>query len=820
MVQRHSGRGLRGLSNTLAGLIILSFMLVAVLPFIVNVVTGGAQASLRVASLAAEEVKAAKPSLNVTLDVDASTANTKVYKIENIGSKMVDVEALLVEASNGQAYVVVPGNCTSPCTLPGTTTIVDVDPAVFSEPLPNGVLRILPRGLAYVKITNGRLLGVVDIYGGYVTPQTPTISQVTVAQYAEYAAVAGSVQTNYFQLSNYTDLSDLLNSNDVALVTDPADETSDPDILWQNMLESVCLVDGDWVEGGFQPLLVKEEIRGILVYNIQPLAGGFVIGGAKPHIYSEPYYGSGFFGTFYSIAPFNYSSAGVIAAYNDPNNWFVIFLVPDIDDIIRQKGGKSKNITYDSANMYSVSRITNDYVLNDLLAKLGEHVYNSYATVLQSVVVADSAEPETYRTNLAFDTRNLGLVATVLLEDNGTEYITFYCPPHALTADKLPDGYLNITLNQPCPGVYVHIDNYVFDEDYVTAGAGEITGSIETPSYILVQPDAYIEFNGTYIGSVNDGSALARLNGYSFKKLDESSATPGVWTPIKVKVNGLTSMLQTKVSILEYDYTANDYRYVYYERNSTKAFGFYYYSGAILPSGTHVSYGIHIYGLVNASITLFEFEDGATSGLEAYTMFLDTDSNGLNELIFMTEDNYVGYSNTVDENNDELLATLGLIKGYAYNKGTGCLDYTPSVMYLKFLDRYAVNGSEIAQVSVQVRYKFHDAAGDDVDDVDDPMEFLMTFRLIDSEGNVYSTTDYIYQQLMGIEDTWPPNMNWVSDSVFLLVPNENKMFYIVFGVNDPYAGWREDNGDIDFTYVDDLEFTIAIEWLGMWYLHR
>ncbi len=799
MVLRYSERGLRGLSNTLAGLIILSFMLVAVLPFIVNVVTGGAQASLRVASLAAEEVKAAKPSLNVTLDVDASTANTKVYKMENIGSKTVDVEALLVEASNGQAYIVVPGNCTNPCTLPGTTTIVDVDPAVFSEPLPNGVLRILPRGLAYVKITNGRLLGVVDIYGGYVSPQSPTISQVTVAQYAEYAAVAGSVQTNYFQLSNYTDLSDLLDSSDVALVTDPADETSDPDILWTGMLQANCLVDGDNETGGFtvDPNLQKMSLRGFVLYNVQLLGGSFALGGVKTVKYTEPYYGSGLFATFYSFAPFNDTEPGVVVAYRSAGNWFAIFMLPDDGEAV----------------VYQFTGPSLDAAMGELYSVLLGHVYGGLVSSTYSLYRSDEGG---YPANIMFDTNNWGLIATVYISSD--EYVTFYCPPEAIDASSDASG-LKIVLSEECNAV----SNY---RGYLWRGYVD-PGDVWRPSYVFIPSGYYKEVNGTYIGYVADRRATAyiryTLNAIAIRTADAYF----MWEPVKLKVTGNTTTLNTTVHIYVEEYWTVGGRLVrpidewteHYERDGSKAFGFYYYSGALLPEAVsadtaylnHISYGFRAYGLANATLTLFRFTPGQTSGLEAYTAFLDTDGNGMTEMIFMTEDAYTGNEDSWDDwYTSRYLYAPGL-GGLVWNEGVGCLDRTLNVAYLKFLNEYAVNGSQIVEVSIQIRYTFHDNAGSDVNDVRDPMAFLMTFRLVDDEGNVYSTSDYIYQQLQNLEDTWPPNTNWVSDSVFLLVPNENRLFYVVFGFNDPY--WWDSQGN-------DPDFTIAIEWLGMWYLHR
>jgi hypothetical protein len=232
-------------------------------------------------------------------------------------------------------------------------------------------------------------------------------------------------------------------------------------------------------------------------------------------------------------------------------------------------------------------------------------------------------------------------------------------------------------------------------------------------------------------------------------------------------------------------------------------------------------------------------QPGITSGLDPFFIISDTDGNGFPELIFTDEwvkpgpvykirglgsaYEYYDFSNVYID--DSLNEIWNPILRVGYTEPLGCthvVSDTSKFLYLKFAGDYAVSsGSEIAEVSIQIRYTFHDALGGDIDEVDDPKAGIWGFFVVDEDGSVVSSSVYIYQQLSVIEDTWPPNENFISVSAYLPIPDRNETFYIAWGVTDPYL-YRHVSCQLSSScgYISDLDYTLRVEWIGMWYLHR
>ncbi len=265
-------------------------------------------------------------------------------------------------------------------------------------------------------------------------------------------------------------------------------------------------------------------------------------------------------------------------------------------------------------------------------------------------------------------------------------------------------------------------------------------------------------------------------------------------------------------------------------KRGVDAFGVYLYGGEYLSTESGTSYVYYyvrdLYG-EDGYISVFRFQLGTTSGLRPYMVLADTDGNGLTELVLIDE--WFGpdyYSNGYTDLSDIIGASIinyrdrysyhpaiGLTDAYV---GYGCIAKTLRYFYIKFGGQYAVNGSQIAEVSVQIRFSFHDNVAGDVDEVDNSTTGLWGFALVNSNGTEISSSLYNYQQLAPLEDTWPISMPFQSQSVYLPVPAKPELYYVVFKFGDPYSYVYSASSLIH----DDVDMTIRVEWLGIWYLHR
>ena len=69
-----------------------------------------------------------------------------------------------------------------------------------------------------------------------------------------------------------------------------------------------------------------------------------------------------------------------------------------------------------------------------------------------------------------------------------------------------------------------------------------------------------------------------------------------------------------------------------------------------------------------------------------------------------------------------------------------------------------------------------------------------------------------------MEDTYPPNKNFLVQTISLIVPDTpGKTYYISIMFQDPYSNCYIDSVVCGY---DDGDFTLAIEWLGVVYYAR
>ncbi len=800
------GRGLRGISNTIAGLIVFTFVALALIPLLLNIFVTNTQGAVQLAQALQHRIAAASQGLNVTLDINASSPPAlRVYDVVNNAANDKLLILLTVEDNGGNIYLVRPGACVAaPCAAGAASVRVEIPAGSRAEPVGENLL-LHPRDTARIVIDNGKLLGLTLEGGAYVKPYVPPAVTAVVPQQVQYAAVAGSVKTNYFQLSNFQDLTQLVGSSDVALTTNPFEDKSNTTILWKGAIQSACLVDQHPVIGGFQPIsdLNETYFDALFISNLLPYGGSIALGGTEPP-YTEPGYGSGALYMNYGYMVYNTSAPMAVIARKG-SQWIAVLGLPD-------GTGKSYLVPMaGDASTGSLEITTNPSGLDSSLTSLETYLLKTITGYVQRTDFDDSEdihtliydydlstpvyiEPDTTRLryfsgyyNVAWlDTGGFGLLLYMLYPFKITSYYSIdlstivYCPPSAITSAKLVDGVLVLNVSE-CPAVMVKYGSSEFYAGKVINGTINITRFRELS-------------DGTFISDYNVTVKIDSLKIAMLSRLRDIGVYSEPYEPYRVKFSGKTYMLSF--------YNA----YTHILSTGPDAFGFYFYADNdnIVDTNNrrYPEYVFIGYDLRDAKLTVFDFYRDETSGLMPFMAIMDTDGNTLKEIVFLGENAGFGNRYSWDGYTDLYLADI-----YA-----GCLDKTLNPVYLKFVGRqYQINGSQIAEVSMQIRYTFHDAAGDDIDDVENPKDFIMSFQLLTPNNTVFMSSDYIYQQLANLEDTWPPNHNWVTDSVYLLVPDKNALYTVAFAVNDPY-GWDAENNDLDYT--------LAVEWLGMWYLHR
>ena len=209
---------------------------------------------------------------------------------------------------------------------------------------------------------------------------------------------------------------------------------------------------------------------------------------------------------------------------------------------------------------------------------------------------------------------------------------------------------------------------------------------------------------------------------------------------------------------------------------------------------------------------------------EPFLFSADIDGNGAPEWIFMTEDtNFggrIGFLGRILEFyglNDALSERDCCIASFDFCDYSNWQeiydDWSVRPFYLN-LSGYQVNGRDIAMVMVTIRLYFHDNAGSDIGEVDHGERTIFGVYLIDSEtGEIVSSREYNYQELMNLEDTYPPNSNFFVETVPLIVPDNDRTYIVGLMFQDPYSN-RGIDDSLDCG-CDDVDFTLAIEWVGI-----
>jgi hypothetical protein len=756
---------MRSISTTIAGLIIITFLLVAVIPLVIKLFMQGTEATLRVSEQAARRIAESVPGLSVYEEPSESTLKTKVYYVVNDSPNPEELYILVISGTNGTFLVKVVDALNTWLTAGNTQVIVvPLEKTVMAVE----TLKINPLGRAKIEVVNGKLLGVITVDGSYV--KAFHASSIT-------AEVALTVQSQYINLTGFTSLEDLFNNSDIIITTNLSSTTSEQSLLYSGFIESYCYSgNSNPTRGGFT-IAYKSNLKVLYINNLGPDPGMLIVGGRQSD-YATKNVTVNIYMPAYTLAPVQEGEPGILVARTSA--WDVLCVsIPattrgraDLFTVCHSFGGDS-----------SVAQFFEQHMLRFSLSE------------------NTGTPPDSITIQLAngMFTLDLGLIAY-----SSTDVL--YCPPRLLSGIN----YDPVS----------HTESMIFSECILfqlkTSGSPQLDKY--TLSNVAITLQGVLIDVDTGIHNFSLVEASGTVDSYTYYDKPGSLVFPDF--PIVIKVESTIAAINT---LKVYDYTRNRYY------NETRAFGIYYYSG--YSEGSIVSlYSLNIFSR-GGIISVYDFVPGITSGLAPFFIIADTDGNGLAELIFTDEwfkpgPKYTPYAyqeiyDLSDVISDTSYGTFfNSLVGDLELSWYGCIEQTLERLYLKFGPRYAVNGSEIASVSIQIRYSYHDSVVADIDEIDDPKNSIWGFYIVDENGTVVTDTEYIYQQLSVLEDTWPPNSNYVSEAAFLPIPNSPELYYVAWGVSEDYTmdylnAWPSAAG-----YINDLEQTVIVEWIGMWYLRR
>ena len=195
------------------------------------------------------------------------------------------------------------------------------------------------------------------------------------------------------------------------------------------------------------------------------------------------------------------------------------------------------------------------------------------------------------------------------------------------------------------------------------------------------------------------------------------------------------------------------------------------------------------------------YDNITEASYDPYLFSADVDNNGYPEFLFTTED--LNYGDASGDND-----VIG---------GKPSADDWTSTNTSKFfinLTGYTINGNDIAMIYLTIRVYFHENMKDDTNEVTFADRVLFGIYLINAEtGEIASSREWIYQELSGLEETYPPNKNFVILTATLAVP-ESGVYFPAIAFQDPYSNYDIQGGTpwpSGHPGYDDGDFVIALE---------
>ncbi|MEM1897419.1 MAG: hypothetical protein QXD93_06970 [Ignisphaera sp.] len=371
---------------------------------------------------------------------------------------------------------------------------------------------------------------------------------------------------------------------------------------------------------------------------------------------------------------------------------------------------------------------------------------------------------------------------------------------------------------------------------------------VKSSKLLLLPPGQEAEFINAIVETESSGVAFGvAVIGYDPSWVREKMNKPNEDIPprftIMIAGPGFTGQEKITIGGKQYTLTGNGYRIVinnYTGVIQIKKGNTIIACSSTVPSGCSgialPAIGAWYYGTTDSSINLRIYLNGfatyvarfmrmasdqSVTGESSYYPYLfigDIDGNGLNEIIFITEDAYYGDSSTINDmyRNDDLS------------------DWTTVPLTLKLLqigralgsDDGSIDGSVYSGVVLYMNIFFHDNSHPDENQLEDidRTDWVLRILLIDRDNNEYIVREYRYQEICNYHKTRVTDFgrdNYfvkISQSIYVPLPSTGR-YWIAVAFQDSYSYERRyygtRPGQRNVYFINDVDFTVGLEFIGV-----
>lgn len=371
---------------------------------------------------------------------------------------------------------------------------------------------------------------------------------------------------------------------------------------------------------------------------------------------------------------------------------------------------------------------------------------------------------------------------------------------------------------------------------------------VKSSKLLLLPPGQEAEFINAIVETESSGVAFGvAVIGYDPSWVREKMNKPNEDIPprftIMIAGPGFTGQEKITIGGKQYTLTGNGYRIVinnYTGVIQIKKGNTIIACSSTVPSGCSgialPAIGAWYYGTTDSSINLRIYLNGfatyvarfmrmasdqSVTGESSYYPYLfigDIDGNGLNEIIFITEDAYYGDSSRINDmyRNDDLS------------------DWTTVPLTLKLLqigralgsDDGSIDGSVYSGVVLYMNIFFHDNSHPDENQLEDidRTDWVLRILLIDRDNNEYIVREYRYQEICNYHKTRVTDFgrdNYfvkISQSIYVPLPSTGR-YWIAVAFQDSYSYERRyygtRPGQRNVYFINDVDFTVGLEFIGV-----
>ncbi|MEM1916517.1 MAG: hypothetical protein QXU00_04465 [Ignisphaera sp.] len=371
---------------------------------------------------------------------------------------------------------------------------------------------------------------------------------------------------------------------------------------------------------------------------------------------------------------------------------------------------------------------------------------------------------------------------------------------------------------------------------------------VKSSKLLLLPPGQEAEFINAIVETESSGVAFGvAVIGYDPSWVREKMNKPNEDIPprftIMIAGPGFTGQEKITIGGKQYTLTGNGYRIVinnYTGVIQIKKGSTIIACSSTVPSGCSgialPAIGAWYYGTTDSSINLRIYLNGfatyvarfmrmasdqSVTGESSYYPYLfigDIDGNGLNEIIFITEDAYYGDSSRINDmyGNDDLS------------------DWTTVPLTLKLLqigralgsDDGSIDGSVYSGVVLYMNIFFHDNSHPDENQLEDidRTDWVLRILLIDRDNNEYIVREYRYQEICNYHKTRVTDFgrdNYfvkISQSIYVPLPSTGR-YWIAVAFQDSYSYERRyygtRPGQRNVYFINDVDFTVGLEFIGV-----